>query len=422
MAAPHHEEDNESLKDASDGDTMEVVHRTNPTCKSLQRDLEKIHTITKTVKADIKHMSEGLDDLNTILTNDEDGILVKLDSLQTSSNQHDVCLSALEEKLDKVVAADNVTLQVSPSVAAEQAALKVRMDTAAIVISTLENQLHSANSRILHNSKLHNTNNYRISGIRYVEGEDPVQAVLTFLKDIMKIMTTRAEILVASHLPGTITVHIKGQPVELPPQMFVKVTPHLPVKIAANISELEDVTDPIDGHYYKVKQQLPDAIQVSRQHFNKVVNDVIIQNKGLPAEKQVSFYFQGTDLYVDGKKVKEPVTPPPRASLLNISVADQRLLDTINPDQLAFAERDGSKFYGFAVHVYDLSFLRKVYLRMRQLHMAANHVMLAYCVETEQNPTKCIEGSCHDGESHGDIILAQAVEAVGMTNVAVFVV
>ena len=301
-------------------------------------------------------MSEGLDDLNTILTNEEDGILVKLESLETSSNQYNVRLSALEEKLAKVVAADNVTLQVSPSVEAAQAALKAHMDTAAIVISTLENQLHSANSRILHNSKLHNTNNYRISGIRYVDGEDPVQAVLTFLKDIMKITTTQDEILVASRLPGTITVCIKGQLVELPPQMFVKVTPHLQVKIAANISELE------------------------------------------------------------------AVNPPSRASLLNISDADQRALDTINPDQLAFAERDGSKFYGFAVHVYNLSFLQKVYLRMRQLYMAANHVMLAYCVETAQNPTKCIEGSCHDGESHGDVILAQAVEAVGMTNVAVFVV
>ena len=52
MAAPHHEDDNESLKDVSDGDVMELVHRTNPTCKSLQKDLEKINTIIKTVKAD----------------------------------------------------------------------------------------------------------------------------------------------------------------------------------------------------------------------------------------------------------------------------------------------------------------------------------------------------------------------------------
>ena len=72
--------------------------------------------------------------------------------------------------------------------------------------------------------------------------------------------------------------------------------------------------------------------------------------------------------------------------------------------------------------MYDVRFVRKAYLRLRQLHLAANHVMLAFRVEDPANPDQQIEGSCHDEESHGDVTLAQVLENTQMKNTAVFVV
>ena len=82
--------------------------------------------------------------------------------------------------------------------------------------------------RILHNTQLLNVNNYRISGIPFSPEENPFEATTKFFKDIMSITVNAGEIIVASHLPGTITVRIQGNRVELPPQMFVKVTPPSP--------------------------------------------------------------------------------------------------------------------------------------------------------------------------------------------------
>ena len=135
----------------------------------------------------------------------------------------------------------------------------------------------------------------------------------------MEITVDDNDILLAYRLPGTIKVLIKGSRVELPPQMSVKVTSHLQKRILANQANLEDKEDPNDGHYYKVHQQLPDAMAGARQHFNKVVADLLEENKHLPKEKWKTFYFQGTDLFIDGRKVKEPIIPPSRASILQIT-------------------------------------------------------------------------------------------------------
>ena len=401
------------------GEVEEFTPRTNPNCKSLQKDLEKIHILLSSVRTQV---TNGLDNVDTLLTDTVEGVIPRVSALETSSKHLTTRVRDLEDKLALVVAAENVTLQASPQLEADQEALKARLETAAVVISSLEKKLQSANSRILYNTQLHNVNKYRISGIPFVEGEDPVVETTTFLKSIMKVTVNSNDIITASRMPGTITVRIQGNKVVLPPQMFVQVTTHLQKRIAANMGELEGKTDPTDGHFYRVKQQLPDAMQGARQHFNPVVADVQEKNKGKPKKERIPFYFQGTDLFVDGKKVKEPIKPPSPAAIISISPTEQKVLNDINPPLLAQDAKNGSKFFGYAVRVYDTRFLKKVYLRLRQLHLAANHIMMAFRVESPDNPDKHIEGSCHDDESHGDVVLSQVISNACMSNIAVFVV
>ena len=191
--------------------------------------------------------------------------------------------------------------------------------------------------------------------------------------------------------------------------MFVKVTPHLQSRIASNLTELDGKTDPMDGHYYRVKQQIPDALQAIRQHFNKLITEVQEKNKGRPPAEKVPFYFQGNHLYVGGKRVKEPVDPPVLSSLLNITSVEQKVLDDINIEPLATDDCEGSIFYAYVVRVYGFGTIEKIYLRLRQQHMTADHIMLGYHLAEPDSPEQCVEGSCHDGESHGDLTLAQAI-------------
>ena len=264
MAAPHKDETGIELpKKDTESDNDEFVSIDRSTCKSLQKDLEKVHTIVWKVKGDVNRLLTGLDEINDVFTATMEQTFGHITTVEAKSENHEIHLKAIEEKLALVEQADSVTLQTSPTLEADHVLLKQHIDTAAVIISLLEKQLHSTNSRILHNSQLHNVNHYRILGIHFVEGEDPVVATTTFLKDILEVTVNDRDIVVASRIPGTITVRIKGDPVELPPQMFVKVTPHLQKRIAANIWVLDSKTDPVDGHYYKVKQQLPDAAQAA---------------------------------------------------------------------------------------------------------------------------------------------------------------
>ena len=258
-------------------------------------------------------------------------------------------MAAIEGKLALVEAADHVTLQSSPAHEAAIADLNRRFTATMAILERFEKKFHSFNSHILHNTQLLNVNDYRISGIPFSQGENPFEATTKFFMEIMNITVNDGEIIVASRLPGTITVRIQGNRVELPLQMFVKVTPHLQKRIASNITVLDGKTDPTDGHYYKVKQQLPDATQGACQHFNKVVTDVQEKNKVKPKNECVPFYFQGNDLYVGGRKVCEPVNPPALSSLLKITPTQQKNLDDLNIPELAYAEREGSKFHGYAI-------------------------------------------------------------------------
>ena len=347
----------------------EFTPRTNPTCKTLQQDLARVHAIIRNTKNEVLNsMNAGLDDIKEILTDPQEGVIPRLSSLEQSSSSYKTRLDAIEEKLALVEAADHVTLQASPTHDSAIADLNRRFQVTTTILECFEKKLHSSNSRILHNTQLLNVNNYRISGIPFSPDENPVEVTTKFFKDIMMITVKEGEIVVASCLPSTITVRIQGNRVELPPQMFVKVTPHLQRRIAANINVLDGKTDPADGHYYKVKQQLPDATQGARQHFNKVVIDVQEKNKVKPKNERVPFYFQGYDLYVGGRKVCEPVNPPALSSLLKITPMQQKILDDINVPELAYVERNGSKFHGYAIRVYDYPIIKHLYLRLRQLH------------------------------------------------------
>ena len=179
--------------------------------------------------------------------------------------------------------------------------------------------------------------------------------------------------------------------------------------------------DPTDGHYYRVKQQIPDALQATRQHFNKVVAYVQDKNKEKPNDQRVPFYFQGSHLFVGGRRVREPVDPPTLSSLLNITSDQQKILDDINLQPLAHGECEGSKFYACATRAYGFTSIEKVYLWLRQQHMTADHIMLGYRLADPDSPKQCVDGSCHDGESHGDIILAQVIAESRLKNIAVFV-
>ena len=202
--------------------------RPNPTCKTLQNDVANVHSIIHKTKNDITtsingikvSMDAGFSDLTELLTNGDTGVIPHLQRLETASSSYEDRLAAMEEKLALVEASDTVVLQSAPAQEAALNDMKQCVDTTAVIIQQFEKKFESTHSRILHNTQLINENKYKISGIPLVEGENPFTAT-------KNIEVNDGDIIVASRLPGTLTIRIDGNKVQLPPQMFAKVTPHL---------------------------------------------------------------------------------------------------------------------------------------------------------------------------------------------------
>ena len=56
--------------------------------------------------------------------------------------------------------------------------------------------------------------------------------------------------------------------------------------IDRNKKLLEKKVDPVDGHFYKVRIQVPDAYTAAKTHYNGIVQKVVADNEGKPVNSK----------------------------------------------------------------------------------------------------------------------------------------
>ena len=361
-----------------------------------------------------------------MLTDRVKGVFPRLNALEdkcfSSKDSLEIRVRALEDKLANMKEGDNVVFETDPETKQAQQKLETQFKTSVDILTTMEKDIKSNTSRILMNTAQLLCNNVKISGIPYSENENPSDVVKKFLEDKMGLKIQPKDIYDAFRLKGTISVYIRGVKVWLPPQMFVRCAPPLAREIDRNKRILDKKTDPTDGHFYKVRIQTPDAYAAAKTHYNDIVQEVMTTNEGKPQEERTTFTFRGTELLLNDIPVTEPVLPPPRTAILNIPEDKQRAMDEIPLVQLSEARAKRSGFYGYAVRAYTTDYINLAYLKMRQMHPTANHIMAAYRLETPETVDDGIHGSCNDGKSHSDVKLSEALAKTSMTGVVVFVV
>ena len=353
-----------------------LVARTHPTAKSVQGDLLTLQDIFNSTKVGLTDtINNKFETLRSAVDDVSDTIISRIDGLEKKvtedSSSFEKRLAAVEQSLRMVTDSDKVILQTDPKVAEAQTVLDDKLSKAVQVMACMEKDIGSNTTRGLLNTAKLLSNNYKISGIPLRPGEDPFEVTVDFLTSKLQIDFQASDLHVAFRLEGTIKVFIKRVRVELPPQMFISCSPSLKQKIDKNKHLLQKEKDPTDGHFYKIKQHLPDAFAAARQHFNPIVEDIIVTNKGKKKHEKVSFMFNGAQLLVDGKPVVEAVQPPPRSSIININQEQQQQLKTFPLEPLHEITDRKSRFIGYALRVYNIISVQQAYLRMRQLHPSA---------------------------------------------------
>ena len=375
------------------------------------------------------HVNSKFDAISKLLT-DKDGVYQRLQTLECQCLQSDNSLlhrlEAMETKLALVHSAENVTIQDNPDMERKCNALSMEHDVlrndVGNVLLSLEQRMESQDSKLLMHTAKHLNLNYKISGINFNYEEDPVQAVIDFFRTTLQFTAAAENIHEAFRTGRALKIRIKGKPVTLPPLMFIKVAPSLKRMIEENKHLLRDQTDPLDGHFYKIKLHIPDAFTGARQHFNPIVQSIIEENENKPDAEKQSFAFRGTDLYIDGSKVIEPIKPPRRSDIVNINRDTANKLMSLDFPALASKTERASRFVSYAIRATDLPLIELAYLKMRTLHPTASHIMLGYVLDPLTEDAKPSTGSCHDGEFQGDVTISRVLNQCNISNIAVFVV
>ena len=101
MGNPCLEDMDPTVKELTDVDPKDNVAclddfqlRANPTCKTLQQDLAKVHNIVRVTNAEIlKSVSDGYEALTKLLTDSKEGVYTRLKSLEQSTSTYSLQLS-----------------------------------------------------------------------------------------------------------------------------------------------------------------------------------------------------------------------------------------------------------------------------------------------------------------------------------------
>ena len=117
---------------------------------------------------------------------------------------------------------------------------------------------------------------------------------------------------------------------------------------------------------------------------------------------------------VDNEIRPDPVSPPDVHQVIYALRADHDKISSFDFACSSPLHIDGSVFRAFTVRVSQISTVKTAYVKARQHVPQADHIMMAYRLET-------LEGSCDDGEHYGGLQILKTLRKKTLQNIAVFV-
>ena len=273
---------------------------------------------------------------------------------------------------------------------------------------------------IIMNAAKHMRDELVVGGVRQQQQEeDCIQVATDFFLSKMNVNVGEDEILEAERGRSVKTRIINGKSVEIPPVLFLKVSPHF-ARIATKYSwRLAGKKDP-DGYGYYVHYNTPEGPRVIHTKYSPGVQNINEENLHLPPDKQRTYRFSFMKFFMDGKLVTPRVKPPCPKELLNRSTTLKAKMDSITFVQSEDCKEMGSVFRGFAAPLYSLDLVQPAYIKVRkQLKPTADSIFVAYRMVSPKG--KIMQNSSDDGEFFGDLTIRDLLRDLRIVNVIVFV-
>ena len=308
--------------------------------------------------------------------------------------------------------------------------LEHQMGVTGEILDTTTTRIDTLDSRVTMNTAKLLGNNIKIMGIPFQDREDPKQECLDFFSKYMSFKAHNREIIAAFRMPGTKFVFIDRKKVKLPPLMFVKCSDSLKRKVEEGLPLLEGKKHEKYKFRLGIKRHEPDAIVAAKLRYQEQIGNLLARNeqKGKDEEKD-TFFFRGASLFVNGKKVVDPLVPPSPKMLLSLSQSEVRRLEDLSLTTGVEDESDrGSRYFSYAARVDNLDEVKQLYNRVRLQHLTATHVSVGFRFGVSpsniSSPSQILvrTGGAPDGEHQADIRICHAINKSTALDVVVFVV
>ena len=195
--------------------------------------------------------------------------------------------------------------------------------------------------------------------------------------------------------------------------MVVKCNPQLKTTLLGKKKDLAGQVDP-EGFKYFLAPYLPEAFKAAKNKHREELSSIYEANRGKLPKNRTNAKVVGPDLMINGK-IKRGFIQPPAPGEVCAAKKDYAVeFDSFDLLATCPLSHDGSTFYGFAVRASSLLAVFLTYCKVRIQVLKARHILCAYKVAG-------MSDSCNDGEDHGGLQMAKALQKSGYHDVAIYI-
>ena len=167
-----------------------------------------------------------------------------------------------------------------------------------------------------------------------------------------------------------------------------------------------------------MKRSKPEPLRAVRDKYAQQVKKIREQNENAETDEDITeYYFSGTRFFVNKKAVEEDIAPPSPRDMLQLSDAVLAAMDAVQFTSSEIKVIQLSKLQAFATKVTCTDDIDLAYMRMRNSHKFADHVLLGYRLQVGD---EIKQGCTSDRQSNGDQEILKAMKKFRAINTAVF--
>lgn len=194
--------------------------------------------------------------------------------------------------------------------------------------------------------------------------EDMTQSVLKFLASKLKLSIPKDDIIQSYRLRPKIERRNR--------LLFFQCDKKWSLIIKENAKLIKD-----NDQRLSITQQIPDGLIAQRGKIGEELKKIKDQNKGKEQKDKKRYTVKQGQVFIGDEMVEDKVSVPTVMELFPIE-EDQIDLDNIQILQAPVMAHSKSQFFGMATHASDLNFVKQIYIRAKQDHAAADHIIMAF--------------------------------------------